>query len=54
MLPPAIHIPRAIRVDLDAENKEMYTRPMTLKKVRLGAELYVSPFFVLIDLSSLP
>lgn len=54
LLPPSIHIPRSLEVDLDVENDALYMRPEKLPSIRVGQSLYISPFYILVDLNTLP
>ena len=54
LLPPAIHIPRALDIDLDSEEPALFMRPSKLPKLKIGQKLHISPFFILTDLKKLP
>ena len=54
LLPPAIHIPRALEIDLDEVEVELYRRPKKLTMLKVGQTLTVSQYFILIDLKVLP
>ena len=36
IMPPSIHIPRALKVDLDSDNSEEFWRPEKMPQVKAG------------------